>query len=113
MRNSQQPFPIEVRTGWSDYSPALQHHASERVAARFAEFSSRIRGVVVRCSDDEPQAGARRRCDIEVMTTHAGPIMASASGEDLFELVEQASKTAVGILRQRTYAHDEVPRRIA
>ena len=113
MRNSQQPFPIEVRTGWGDYSPALRHHASQRVAARFAEFSSRIRTVIVRCSDDDPQTGARRRCDIEVMTTHAGPITASATGEDLFELIDQASKTAAGILRQRTFMHDDVPRRIA
>lgn len=113
MRNSQQPFPIEVRTGWGDYSPALRHHASQRVAARFAEFSSRIRSVTVRCSDDDPQTGARRRCDIEVMTTHAGAITAAAAGEDLFELIDQASKTAAGILRQRTFMHDDVPRRIA
>ena len=115
MRNSQQPFPIDVRTGWVDYSPALRHHASERVRSRLTEFASQIRSVTVRCSGDEPQTIAHRRCEIEVTTTHAGPISASSVGVNLFALVDRAMEIVVEKLRQRPNAqtHRERRRRIA
>ena len=101
MRTDQQPFPIDVRTGWVDYSPALRRHASQRMRSRLAEFASQIRSVTVRISDDEAHTIAHRRCDLEVMT-HAGPISASSVGVDLFALVDRALDTVEEILRQRT-----------
>ena len=115
MRNGQQPFPIDVRTGWVNYSPALRHHASQRVRSRLAEFASQIRSVTVRCSGDEPQTIAQRHCEIEVATTHAGPISASSVGVDLFALVDRAVEIVVENFRQRPSAqtHAERRRRIA
>ena len=115
MRNGQQPFPIDVRTGWVDYSPAFRHHASQRLRSRLAEFASQIRSVTVRCSGDEPQTIAHRQCEIEVITTHAGPISASSVGVDPFALVDRAVEIVVEILRQRPSAqtHAELGRRIA
>ena len=115
MRNSQQPFPIDVRTGWVDYSPALRHHASQRLRSRLTEFASQIRSVTVRCSGDEPQTTAQRHCEIEVVTTHAGPISASSVGVDPFALVDRAVEIVVETLRQRssTQTHAERRRRIA
>ena len=72
MRHAQQRFPIDVRTGWVDYSPALRYHASQRIRARLAEFASQIRSVTVLISDDEPHKTGQRCCEIEVMTTHSG-----------------------------------------
>ena len=100
MRNTQQ-FPIEVQTGWVDYSPALRYHTSQRIRSRLAEFAPRIRSITVRMSDDAPHNTAQRRCDIEALTTDAGPIAASSVGVELFTLVERAVDTVVEILRQR------------
>ena len=115
MRSDQQPFPIAVRTGWVDYSPALCSHASQRIRSGLAEFASQIRSVAVRFSADEPYTIAHRRCDIEVMTTHAGPIAAWSVGVDLSTLVDRALETVVEMLRQRTttHPHAELRRRIA
>ena len=115
MRNGQQPFPIDVRTGWVNYSPALRHHASQRVRSRLAECASQIRSVTVRCSADEPQTIAHRHCEIEVTTTHAGPISASSVGVDLLALVDRAVEIVAEKLRQRPNAqtHAELGRRIA
>ena len=114
MRTDQQPFPIDVRTGWVDYSPALRRQASQRMRSRLAEFASQIRSVTVRFSDDEANTIAHRRCDLEVMT-HTGPISALAVGVDLFALVDRVLDTAVEMLRQRTSAHPHAAlrRRIA
>ena len=114
MRTDRQPFPIDVRTGWVDYSPALRRHASQRMRSRLAEFASQIRSVTVRFSDDEAHTTAHRRCDLEVMT-HAGPISASSVAVDLFALVDRAVEIVVEELRLRPSAqtHTELRRRIA
>jgi hypothetical protein len=115
MRNNRQSFPIDVRTGWLDYSPALRARASQHVRSRLAEFASEIRSVTLRFSDDEPLTVTHRRCDIEVMTTFAGPTSASSVGHDLSALVDRALETVVERLRQGTSArpHADFRRRIA
>lgn len=115
MRKSQQSFPIDVRTGWVDYSPAIRYHASQRIRSRVAEYASLIRSVAVRMSADEPSQMSHRRCDTEVMTVRASPIAASAIGLDLFNLVDGTVDTVVELLRQRTSAesHRERRQRIA
>ncbi len=114
MRHVQQQFPIEVRTGWVDYSPALRDHASERIRSLLAEFAPQIRSVTVQISNDPAQSAAQRRCDIEV-TTDSGPIAASSVGAELFTLVERAVNAVVDVLRQRSSGKQDglLRRRIA
>lgn len=107
MRKNQHEFPVYVRMGWVDYSPALREHAPRRVRARLAEFDSRIRWASIRFSPDETQATARRRCDLEVMVAHVGPIFGSAVGTDLFTLVDRATDAVAERLRQRANAERE------
>lgn len=112
MQNLQQPFPIGVRTGWVDYSPALCHHITEKVRSRLAEFAKDIRSVSVRISDAEPHDTTLRRCSVEV-TTRTGPISASAVGADLFTVVDAAVDRAGKMLReQRADVSAAEPRRL-
>ena len=90
-------FPIAVRTGWVEYSPAFHSYASHRVRSRLAGFATQISAVTVRVSDDELRDAAARRCEVEVVTRHAGPISASSVGVDLFTLVD----SVVEMLRKR------------
>jgi hypothetical protein len=114
MPNTQQ-FPVDVHMRWTDYSPALRYHVSERVRSHLAEFASVIRGVGVRISDEEGQAAEHRRCRVEVITTHPNPISASAVGVDVFNLVNQTVDTVAQMLRRRFTAgsENELRRRIA
>lgn len=103
MRNSQR-FPVHIQTGWIDYSPALRYYASERIKSLLADFAPQIRSVTVRISDAEPDRPAHRRCDIDVMTTHAGLIYASSVGVDLFALLDRTVDTLLDTLRERASA---------
>jgi hypothetical protein len=98
------PVPIDVHTGWIDYSRALRHYASERIRSLLGEFAPMIRSVTVRISDAEPRKPAQRRCDIEVATTHAGTFSASSSGVILFSLVDRTVDAAAAMLRERAGA---------
>jgi ribosome-associated translation inhibitor RaiA len=102
MRNGQQRFPIDIRTSWVDYSPALRFHASQRIGSLPAALASQIRSVVVRIWNDEPDNSTQRRCTIDVTTTHAGLISASSVGVDLFALVDNAVETIVKMLSMHT-----------
>jgi hypothetical protein len=115
MRDARQQFPVHVRTGWTDYSPALHDHATQRVASRLAGFAPQIRSVIIRIADDASHHARQRRCDIEVVTTHAGPIAASSVGVNPFRLVDGAVDTVFELLRQhsRTQPQGELRQRIA
>ena len=95
-------FPINVRTGWLDYSPALRYQASERIRSHLAEFGPQVRSVTIHISDDGPQRTAQRRCEIEVLTAHAGRISFASVGLDAFTLVARVVDSVVELLRQRT-----------
>jgi ribosomal subunit interface protein len=99
MRNGHTRFPINVQTGWVDYSPALRSYAAQRIKSRLTEFAPQIRSVTVRISSDEPLMVSRRRCDIEVVTTGAEPITASAAGVPMFTVIDRALDTVVRKLR--------------
>lgn len=111
MPNSQQPFPIEVRTSWVDYSPALRHHAEQRLRSRLAAFASDIRSAVLRISDPEPHDSTHRHCYIEVMTRNAGPISASIVSDDLFAAVDSTVERIGEILQERVGAIPDSDRR--
>jgi hypothetical protein len=104
MRNTQPPFPIDVRTGWVDYSPAFHYYASQRVRSRLADFTPRVRSVTVRVSDDGLHDIADRRCEIEVLTKQVGLISASPVGADLEALVDRAVESVVQMMHQRLRA---------
>ena len=111
MRNGHTRFPINVHTGWVDYSPALRSYASQRIKSRLAEFAPQIRVVTVRISSDGPQMVSRRRCDIEVLTTGAEAITASASGVPMFTVIDRALDTVVRKLRMHASAEPQDDRR--
>lgn len=113
MRKSQHEFPVYVRMGWVDYSPALRDYAPRRVRSRLAEFDSQIRWASIRFSPDEARSAEQRRCELEVMVAQTGPIFGSAVGKDLFKLVDRAADAVVERLRQRASAEqDEVLRQL-
>ena len=104
MRDAQFRFPIDVHTGWVDFSPALRYHASEQARARLAGYASQIRSVSIRISDETPDDITGRRCEVQVSTTDAGPVTASATGEDLFAIVNHGLESVVERLHQRAGA---------
>lgn len=101
MRDPQFRFPIDVHTGWVDFSPALRYHASEQARARLAGYASRIRSVSIRISDDAPDDVNGRRCEVQVSTTDAGPVTASATGADLYAIVDDGLESVVETLHRR------------
>jgi ribosome-associated translation inhibitor RaiA len=84
-------FPIHVRTGWLDYSPALHSHVRTRVEAALRAFASHIRWVAVRVG---PGPGRRRSCDIEVVLAPAVWVPAFDEGEDAYTAVDAAARAA-------------------
>jgi ribosomal subunit interface protein len=111
MRNGHTRFPINVHSGWVDYSPALRSYAAQRIKSRLTEFAPQIRSVTVRISSDEPQTVSRRRCDIEVVTTGAEPITASAAGVPMFTVIDRALDAVVRKLRVQASAEPQDDRR--
>ena len=101
MRDPQFRFPIDVHTGWVDFSPALRYHASQEARSRLAGFAPQIRSVSIRISDEAPDEINSRRCEVEVSTIDAGPVTASATGEDLFAIVDHGLESVLETLHQR------------
>ena len=99
MNRTQQPFPVNVRTGWIDFSPALHAYAITRVTSAFIVFSARIRSVAIRVTDHEPHDPATRLCAIEVELKPVGTLSATSTGRDVYESVDQATETILARLR--------------
>ncbi len=96
-----QPFPVHVRTGWIDFSPAVQQYASERIRSALAHHAAQIRSVSVRISSADPRRPAQRRLHVQV-TTDTDSVAVSPSGVDLFALVDQAAEILLETLGQRS-----------
>jgi hypothetical protein len=103
MRKAQ-GFPVDIRTGWIDYSPSLRYDASQRIRSLLAEFASHICSVRVRISAGRPAKPALRRCDVEVMTRQAGPFSASSVGVDPITLVDGTANSVLETLRDHASA---------
>lgn len=101
MRDTRFRFPVDVHTGWVDFSPALRYHASQEARARLAGFAATIRSVQIRISNDTPQDAAERRCDVQVSTTDAGAVTATTTGADLFAIVNSGLASVVETLHRR------------
>jgi hypothetical protein len=98
MQVSQPRFPVHVRMGWIDFSPALQAYVTQRVRATLGAFASRIRSVRVRIADHEPHDPASRLCAIEVELKPVGALSAVSTGRGVYELVNDATDTILARL---------------
>jgi len=109
MNRTQQPFPVSVRTGWIDFSPALRSYARTRVIMTLGTFASRIRSVTVRVIDHEPHDPATRVCAIEIELKPVGTLSATSTGRNVYESVNQATDTILARLRDQLGLDDAEP----
>lgn len=96
-------FPVDVTTGWTDYSPAFRHETSELIRSRLAGFASRIRSAAIRVFADDRDSG-HRRCELTVRTTEGNRVSASAQGTDLGALVNRVADAVSELLGARKAA---------
>ena len=109
MNRTQQPFPVSVRTGWIDFSPALHSYVRTRVIRTLGTFATQIRSVTVRVVDHEPHDPATRLCAIEVELKPIGTLSAATTGRDVYESVDQATETILARLRGMLGLDDAEP----
>ena len=101
MHTADHIFPVYLRTGWVDYSPALHWYAGQKVRSVLAGFASRIRSVSVRIADHDVHDVASRRCTIDVALKSGGVVTAESTGADLEALVDRTTESVFAQLRQR------------
>ena len=100
MQTTQQTFPVQVRTGWIDFSPALHWFATQRVRSALRPIASRVRAVTVRIADHEPHDPSTRLCAIDITLNPAGTISATSTGRNVCELVDLAIEATLEKLRE-------------
>jgi ribosome-associated translation inhibitor RaiA len=101
MQTHKKTFPVHVRTGWLDYSPALQWYVSEQCASLLERFALHIRDVSVHIGDDAATSPATRRCVIEISMPGSGVVKVWSSGEDLYATVDAAIADAVARVKEQ------------
>lgn len=92
-------FPVRVRTGWVDYSPAVHTYAGTTVARALGGVAAHVRSVTVRIADYEPHDPATRLCAIEVELTSGRTVAATATGRDVHGLIDGAAEAVAARLR--------------
>jgi hypothetical protein len=113
MQTAQHPFPVHLRTGWIDFSPALHWYVTQKVRSALRPVASRVRAVTVRIADGEPHDPSTRLCAIDVTLKPAGTISATSSGGNVCELVDRASEASLEKLREQHEADVVVPAPLA
>jgi Sigma 54 modulation protein / S30EA ribosomal protein len=101
METTQHPFPVQVRTGWIDFSPALHWYAAQKVRSALRPVASRVRSVTVRVADHEPHDPATRLCAVDVSLRPTGTVSATSTGGNVSELVDRAAEAIVEKLRRQ------------
>jgi ribosome-associated translation inhibitor RaiA len=109
MNKTHQPFPVSVRTGWIDFSPALHSYARTRILTTLGTFATQIRSATVRVIDHEPHDPATRLCAIEVELKPVGTLSATSTGRDVYESVDQATETILARLLGKLGLDDAEP----
>jgi hypothetical protein len=104
-----QSFPVYVRTGWIDFSPALHAYVTRSVIGTLSPFASRIRSVTVRVADHEPHDSATRLCAIDVEVKPVGALLAVSTGRDVYQLIDQAANEVLEKLRAHSEAEGWEP----
>ena len=94
-------FPVQVRTGWRDYSPALRWYGAETLKAALETYASRIRSVSLRITDHDADGFDGKNCAIEVALEPFGSVSASCTGADLHHTVDCATERVLANLRRR------------
>ncbi len=92
MQNPQHTFPVDVHTGWIDFSPALHWYATERLRSALAPVGSRVRSATVRIHEHEPHEREVRHCVVDVALQPSGTVSASCSGANLRALIDEATE---------------------
>ena len=104
METTQHPFPVQIQTGWIDFSPALHWYAAQKLRAVLRPVASRVRSVTVRVADHEPHDPSTRLCAVDVSLRPGGAISVTSTGRNVSELVERAAEAIVEKLRKPTEA---------
>jgi hypothetical protein len=97
-------FPVHLRTGWVDYSPALHWYAGQKVRSVLTGFAPRIRSVSVRIADHEAHDVASRRCTIDVTLKSGVVVSAESTGAALEDLVDRTLESIFAELHQHRRA---------
>jgi ribosome-associated translation inhibitor RaiA len=92
MEARRQAFPIDIHTGWVDFSPALHSHVTQTVGLRLERSAPLIRSIAVHIRSPRLSDLEARVCAIDVALNPSGSVSASATGTDLFEIVNRASE---------------------
>ena len=99
MQTQRHAFPIHVRTGWIDFSPALHSYVTGRVTRTLSPFASRIASVAVRIGNQEPHDPATRLCAIDIQLKADGAISSVSSGRDVYDVVNNATDAILKKMR--------------
>jgi hypothetical protein len=101
METTQHPFPVQVQTGWIDFSPALHWYAAQKVRSVLRPVASRVRSVTVRVADHEPHDPSTRLCAVDVSLRPTGTVSATSTGRNVSELVDRATEATLEKLRNQ------------
>jgi hypothetical protein len=104
MQSTTHTFPVHVRTGWIDFSPALHWYATRRVKAALRPVAPCIRSVSVRFADPELRDVGSRECTIDVALKSNGAVSTTVAGADLYEVVDRAATAVLTKLKDRRAA---------
>lgn len=89
MQSTSHAFPVHVRTGWIDFSPAVQWYAPHKLKTALEPVAEYVRSVTLRIADREPGDLATRVCTVDVSLKPTGALTASVTGTDVRELVDR------------------------
>jgi hypothetical protein len=98
METAQRTFPIHVRTGWVDFSPALHWHITQKVESALERYGARVRSVTVLVTDQDAD---RKTCAVDVVLRPAGLVAASATGTDAHDVVGRAADRVRTAMQRR------------
>ena len=91
---------------------SLRTHAERRLSFAFGKLSGHAARALVRVEDiNGPRGGADKRCRIQVELIPSGTVIAEATGEELYSVVDLATKRAARAVRRRLGRHSESRRR--
>ena len=107
MQTPRQVFPVHVRTGWIDFSPALHSYVTWRVTRTLGAFASRVASVTVRIANQEPHDPASRLCAIDITLKAGGAISTVSTGRDVYDVVNHATHAI--LMKMRAVREIESP----
>ena len=94
---------IEISYSGMDRSDALDDHIREQVSHENRHFVERLTRVEAHVSDDngEKHGSRDRRCVLEARPRSMDPVVASCEGDDIYQVVREASRKLSRALAHR------------